>query len=809
MKNTIKKLLSILLVAVMCLPTTPLQGCMGLKFPDIFSTKAVAAYSSASINIGDKIVLGTYEGQPISWVCVDKDDNGPLMLSEKVICQKEYDAAGYNSKYHSDSWGYVREKTGSNCWEDSNIRQWLNTSGKVNYSHCPPSYENELGFMSNFTIAELSVVKKVAHKVTMVKYDSTRNGYCDGGTTDVFSYGESFNIDNCYHKLLEDSFMLLDASQINRLKNINSPFLSCGSSYFTAAISGNNFACFDIIYTYDGGKIAVCNKDGIRPAFYIDIEAYNNLVQSGPVFPAGYDFDNDRYKFENIEETIDIKYYTGMFGEKKGTEIHNYIEDGSTHGHCYGMALTTAATLLYSPAVAYYISWIGFPYTELRNVNPGTLNIDIGMSAKDYIKYGHIYQFSVNSIIEENRNKNKLSALFSAVESYTKDGAPLIIGLLEGDNEAGPSGHAVYAIGIDGDDILVNDSNEPKAIKRIEIDGSTWHYSGGGCTWTNKDSDITYFTDVLTPYMNIKMAVDVVGANVPADESEEICGTGNRFAIGMPTESDGTNLVVDSTDSFRFVQKDSMLTIGQGMASDEATSNNVGSLYWLIDGHTIEAQNVSSKNAIVKVTGDEMSISANIPTDAQTSITIDSEKDNNISILCNPHELSIITFSTVNAKGEFIDTQISGTASGDTITATQTETGLLVTGISDGTVTLSKNEEVIATKTVTDAISDIEITYDKTGADTSVELKYEQAECEHDDTDGDGKCDICGESVETPTQPETPDESADDTACSCICHSENSIVQFFYTIFRFLWQLLGMNMDCTCGAKHFDFYFFA
>lgn len=205
MKNTIKKLLSMLLVAMMCLPMAPLQGCMGLKFPDIFSTKAVAAYSSASINIGDKIVLGTYEGQPISWVCVDIDDNGPLMLSENVICQKEYDAPGYNSKYHSDSWGYVRERTGSNCWEDSNIRQWLNTSGKVNYSHCPPSYENESGFMSNFTIAELSVVKKVAHKVTMVKYDSTRNGYCDGGTTDVFSYGESFNIDNCYHKLLEDS----------------------------------------------------------------------------------------------------------------------------------------------------------------------------------------------------------------------------------------------------------------------------------------------------------------------------------------------------------------------------------------------------------------------------------------------------------------------------------------------------------------------------------------------------------------------------------------------------------------------------
>lgn len=60
------------------------------------------------------------------------------------------------------------------------------------------------------------------------------------------------------------------------------------------------------------------------------------------------------------------------------------------------------------------------------------------------------------------------------------------------------------------------------------------------------------------------------------------------------------------------------------------------------------------------------------------------------------------------------------------------------------------------------------------------------------------------------SEPETPDTPADDdNSCTCICHSENSIVQFFYIIFRFLWQLFGMNMDCACGVKHFDFYIFA
>ena len=48
-------------------------------------TVETEAASANGIKIGDKITLGKYLGEPIVWVCVDIDENGPLMLSEKIL----------------------------------------------------------------------------------------------------------------------------------------------------------------------------------------------------------------------------------------------------------------------------------------------------------------------------------------------------------------------------------------------------------------------------------------------------------------------------------------------------------------------------------------------------------------------------------------------------------------------------------------------------------------------------------------------------------------------------------------------------
>lgn len=52
-----------------------------------------AADNKPTIEIGDYIQMGTYGGVPIVWRCVAQDSNGPLMLSDRVLCDyMPYDA---------------------------------------------------------------------------------------------------------------------------------------------------------------------------------------------------------------------------------------------------------------------------------------------------------------------------------------------------------------------------------------------------------------------------------------------------------------------------------------------------------------------------------------------------------------------------------------------------------------------------------------------------------------------------------------------------------------------------------------------
>lgn len=96
-----------------------------------------AADNKPTIEIGDYIQMGTYGGVPIVWRCVAKDSNGPLMLSDRVLCDyMPYDAKtnknAETGSHRRNSW---RDNFGSNHWRDSNIRSWLNSNaeaGKVN-----------------------------------------------------------------------------------------------------------------------------------------------------------------------------------------------------------------------------------------------------------------------------------------------------------------------------------------------------------------------------------------------------------------------------------------------------------------------------------------------------------------------------------------------------------------------------------------------------------------------------------------------------------------------------------------------------
>ena len=65
------------------------------------------------------------------------------------------------------------------------------------------------------------------------------------------------------------------------------------------------------------------------------------------------------------------------------------------------------------------------------------------------------------------------------------------------------------------------------------------------------------------------------------------------------------------------------------------------------------------------------------------------------------------------------------------------------------------------------------------------------AKLEHNDTDGDGRCDYCNVGSQ---------ESVFE--CGCMCH-ETGFMKFIYTIVRFFWKLTKSSPSCSCGAVHY------
>ena len=97
----------------------------------------IQAASKPDIKVGDYVKMGVYNNASILWRCVSIDNNGPLMLADKIVDTLAYDAKtndNSNSKSHSRS--YKRDDYGSNYWKDSNMRSWLNSTaaeGKVDW----------------------------------------------------------------------------------------------------------------------------------------------------------------------------------------------------------------------------------------------------------------------------------------------------------------------------------------------------------------------------------------------------------------------------------------------------------------------------------------------------------------------------------------------------------------------------------------------------------------------------------------------------------------------------------------------------
>lgn len=256
-----------------------------------------------SMQIGDYFSLGKYNDEPIIWRYVADDENGKLIVSDKVLCNKPFGLSSF--------------------WQESYVRKWLNSTvseGEVDWNlkefHNRWVNENintkEKGFLneSNFSQKERKVLKQVT-QWTMLPINHL--DLATNGETEVYNalkeYRQGSSIEPSYFKFysveelpeayhgaaheVTDTVFLMDEMQIyNMWKNLgevkavlgedcDSLFtkLSEYNDYFLRTASKDELGCTSLGEDGEYMHLSCYYYGGIRPAFYLDED--NAVILSG------------------------------------------------------------------------------------------------------------------------------------------------------------------------------------------------------------------------------------------------------------------------------------------------------------------------------------------------------------------------------------------------------------------------------------------------------------------------------------------------------------------------------------------------
>ena len=277
--------------------------CMAISV----SPMTIQAASKPDIKVGDYVKMGAYNNASILWRCVSIDNNGPLMLADKIVDTLAYDAKtndNSNSKSHSRS--YKRDDYGSNYWKDSNMRSWLNSTaaeGKVDWL-CgnPPkdgyvsgvgAYNEKAGFLNAFSKSEIAAMKTVTQR-SLVSHPEYNKGIVDGdANSDLLYYTDISeavaNYDSSYFETTTEKVFLLDVKQANAVwKNLKGYYVAYNNDdmawpyWLRTPVTDCNHDMRYISSSGQVGRYAPWYSDlGVRPAFYLDSEYFVTTSGSG------------------------------------------------------------------------------------------------------------------------------------------------------------------------------------------------------------------------------------------------------------------------------------------------------------------------------------------------------------------------------------------------------------------------------------------------------------------------------------------------------------------------------------------------
>ncbi len=838
MKNTMKKMLSLLLVVVMFLG--------GVCIPDAINLNTVNAAETESFAVGDVIEFGSYpqtevtdsayEGktveynnkifavEPIKWRVLRIVDGNALLLTDKIIEGQPFNSTSATVDGHK-----------ANEYHYSSLRKWV-TEDFFNTAFSP----NEQ------TAIETTQLESSADKIFMLsksEADSYAKNYFSTTATD-YAYANGF---------VAQSSTELCNQWWTRTAHTQS------YAVYYVQIRWGTWTTY-----YNWYDDTIPYPKGVRPAIYIDLDAFsqlqNNVCSDGhdwdisadgnfficsnckqkqSVSPvSGYTFGKDSFSFKNIDVgDYDISYsaYRDHLLPAMKVDVLsliangvvrfvNYIKRGDTYGGaCFGIAAMNASLFSNIQSSSYGANTV----SELSIAGVNQLSPNNATKLKDSINIMWTAQsfspvFFFQSIQESVGNKRK--QLVNIAKSLSAgDYLPVV------NFEYSAGVHAVNIIGIMPDDFAANyyvitvyDSNNSQypnmfLISKDFSSGTFREYSA------NQNKYVNYNLKDIKLFITSKaFSIDYFA---PGLRDCNLCynnSLANRVGSSSVQLNDNVDLEYFNENYINYaILSDAQLTLTDAdggyftILNGEIVSTNLETIYVIpIVGSNLTRETVPYNGSEYTVTSDE---------DYYIHMNYNHQ---NTALYCeNGGELKGTIAETIQftpkcsestydisyyAADLFTNSDVIGcifNGTGSNFAANLTSDGIIVEDADFESLGFSVRhddegytiEDIALEKD--SAIQNITISY----TDNEIMLEYEKESSEPDvPTEPEEPIE-----PDVPTDPETPDDPSDDTTdCSCLCHSKNSFMQFIYTILRFLWQLFGMNMDCACGAKHFDSYFF-
>ena len=409
-----------------------------------------------------------------------------------------------------------------------------------------------------------------------------------------------------------------------------------------------------------------------------------NPGENSPVTPSWYDFKKDSYNFTNYKTSIGLEYFKTLFGDGKGEAFDLWKKSRNQGGVCFGMAYTTAALLNGFPEcsnIRKLLNWHMDPEDIIDFINlSSTIRIDDKTIAlTDYIKYAHIYQFS--SRFQSGTVWTDIDTIYNRVKTcLNQNQIGITIGMTKRD---GSEGHRVLAIGIDGDDILVDDpNNKDEPARIIRGDYGSWEFTGLS-GWNNISCKLRYNTDFTAPYKLLQTGTSVTTTNDSIDAESYVNGL----------EQIDRELLLFTADCRGFV--DNLAGLKEIILDDyENINQSTSRLFWLEREKSISILDIKGTNNTFRLAGNDNILSVHTSDSAPVIMVVDEEKKNISSridtIAGHSYEVSMISFDSDSRK---VEISVSGIADSDEFVATKTESGMIISGLNELSVEYSIDNE--------------------------------------------------------------------------------------------------------------------